>query len=252
MIGALIFMFFCPYSPTTVARSIRREMPALRNDIGNPLRTIIQFPMQRLLEKRRRGGFRMRFNRAKIMCRRHRLSSTCYVVWSLLPTGLGSTETLFPYVDLFDPNYISAARVGAKQALARVGLDAEKLRAAVTGRSGFASLTGGFTPRPAQATVGETDLEAQLLILEAETGAGKTEAALWRFVQLLEAGAVDSLYFALPTRAAARQIHGRVCRAMANVFGTSAPEPILSIPGYLKAGQAEGQALPGWRVRWGR
>ena len=167
-----------------------------------------------------------------------------------LADWLGSTETLFPYVDLFDPNYISAARVGAKQALARVGLDAEKLRAAVTGRSGFASLTGGFTPRPAQATVGETDLEAQLLILEAETGAGKTEAALWRFVQLLEAGAVDSLYFALPTRAAARQIHGRVCRAMANVFGTSAPEPILSIPGYLKAGQAEGQALPGWRVRW--
>ena len=167
-----------------------------------------------------------------------------------LADWLGSTESLFPFIAQFDTNYIWSARHKAKQALIRVGLNSERLRTLVTGRSGFASLTGGFTPRPAQTIVGKTDLGTKLLIFEAETGSGKTEAALWRFVQLLEAGTVDSLYFALPTRSAAKQIHDRVCRVMTNVFGTDAPDPVLSIPGYLRAGQAEGQALPGWRVLW--
>ena len=61
--------------------------------------------------------------------------------------------------------------------------------------------------------------ESRLAILEAETGSGKTEAALWRFKQLFEEGEVDGLYFALPTRIAATQIHRRVhagrCPALA-------------------------------------
>jgi len=58
-----------------------------------------------------------------------------------------------------------------------------------------------------------------LVILEAETGSGKTEAALWHFARLFEAGRINSLYFALPTRAAAKQIHGRVHQAMRRLFG---------------------------------
>ncbi len=42
-----------------------------------------------------------------------------------------------------------------------------------------------------------------------ETGSGKTEAALWRFAEMYAEGLVDGMYFALPTRAAAVQIHER-------------------------------------------
>ena len=48
------------------------------------------------------------------------------------------------------------------------------------------------------------------LILEAETGSGKTEAALWRFKALFEAGEVDSLCFLRPSRVAATGIYERI------------------------------------------
>jgi gas vesicle protein len=57
-------------------------------------------------------------------------------------------------------------------------------------------------------------MRGPIVVLEAETGSGKTEAALWRFATLFATGQVDGLYFALPARVAASQIHGRVQRAM--------------------------------------
>jgi CRISPR-associated endonuclease/helicase Cas3 len=111
-------------------------------------------------------------------------------------------------------------------------------------------LTGRDRPHPAQASAAEFSLDERLVILEAETGSGKTEAALWRFARLFEAGRVDSLYFALPTRAAAVQIHTRVHAAMSQFFGKGAPEAVLAVPGYLRVGAAQGHSLPDWRVRW--
>jgi len=168
----------------------------------------------------------------------------------MLADWLGSTEEIFSYVSDFDPAYWAKARNKAREAIRHVGLDTERLRAALAGRADFPTLTGGYAPRPTQAAVGAFPLDEQLVILEAETGSGKTEAALWRFARLFEAGRVDSLYFALPTRAAAKQIHGRVHMAMQRLFGEGAPEPILAVPGYFRAGEHEGQALPGWKVRW--
>lgn len=168
----------------------------------------------------------------------------------MLADWLGSTEEIFPYVLDFDPDYWPKAQDKAREAVARIGLDTERLRAFLEGRADFVTLTGGYAPRPAQAAVGNVPLDEQLIILEAETGSGKTEAALWHFARLFEAGCVDSLYFALPTRAAAKQIHGRVHQAMRRLFGEAAPEPILAVPGYFRAGEHVGQALPGWKVRW--
>lgn len=168
----------------------------------------------------------------------------------MLADWLGSTEEIFSYVPDFDPDYWPKARKKAHDAVVRVGLDTERLRAALDGQTDFATLTGGYAPRPAQESIGSVSHDEQLVILEAETGSGKTEAALWHFVRLFEAGRVDSLYLALPTRAAAKQIHGRVHQVMQRVFGDAAPEPILAVPGYFRAGEHEGQALPGWKVRW--
>src|SRR5690606_389092 len=70
-----------------------------------------------------------------------------------------------------------------------------------------------FTPRPLQATIADLDPNesgTELIIAESETGSGKTEAALDWFFRLFQSGIVDSLYFALPTRVAAREIYRRI------------------------------------------
>ena len=166
-----------------------------------------------------------------------------------LADWIGSDTRFFPFSEPFDPSYDSTAQKAAVLALATIGMDPGVL--ATHPAPDFSKLTGfRFEPNPAQVTVGRVGPEARLLILEAETGSGKTEAALWRFTQLLAAGAVSGLYFAVPTRAAARQLHGRVHSALRCVFGENAPEAVLAIPGMLKAGDFEGQSLPGWHVRW--
>ncbi len=55
----------------------------------------------------------------------------------------------------------------------------------------------------------------------------------------------------LPTRTAAVQLHKRVDDMLKRVWGDDAPEAVLAVPGYLQAGDATGQPLPGYEVRWG-
>lgn len=71
-----------------------------------------------------------------------------------------------------------------------------------------------------------------LTIIESETGSGKTEAAIDYFFQLRSKGLVDRLYFALPSRTSAAQIHGRVRDAVSKHLGRPTPV-ILAVPGYL-------------------
>ena len=163
-----------------------------------------------------------------------------------LADWIGSHIRFFPYKESFVSDYDTVARNNARSAIEAIG---QCDRAQMPSPS-FQGLTGFATPNPAQDVIGAVEPTAQLVILEAETGSGKTEAALWRFVQLLCALRVSSLYFALPTRAAARQLHGRVQRALGRVFGDDAPEAVLAIPGALKAGEHQGVQLPGWEVRW--
>ena len=167
-----------------------------------------------------------------------------------LADWLGSTREIFGFVPGLDPGYMTVARRQAREAVTDIGLDTRLLRDRAAGRTDFATLTGGSDPFPHQALVGASSLDENLLILEAETGSGKTEAALWRFVRLFEAGLVDSLYFALPTRAAAVQLHRRVHETMKRVFDDNAPETVLVVPGYLRAGDSDGRRLPKWEVRW--
>jgi CRISPR-associated endonuclease/helicase Cas3 len=89
-----------------------------------------------------------------------------------------------------------------------------------------------------------------LVILESETGSGKTEAALWRFVHLFRRGAVDSLYFALPTRVSASQVYERIRAAVARLWPDAAPLTVRALPGYASADGQEPQALPDFKVLW--
>ena len=164
-----------------------------------------------------------------------------------LADWIGSDRRFFEFVEPFDIDYDRTAHHRAVRALREICFDCS----AFVPRSApsFTELTGFSCANPAQATVNEVGDSVQFLILEAETGAGKTEAALWRFTKLLAAGQVSGLYFAVPTRAAARQLHGRVDRAIKRVLRND-PEAVLAIPGVLRAGEFDGQRLPGWRVLW--
>ena len=168
--------------------------------------------------------------------------------FAALADWIGSNVEFFPFSEPFSFDYHVGAHKSAQRVLSEIGFDIGDL--ANFQAPGFQELTGFSNPNPAQATVGRIELDARLVILEAETGSGKTEAALWRFAKLLAAGKVSGLYFAVPTRAAAKQLHGRIDKALKRAFGKAAPEAVLAIPGMLKAGQFEGKRLPHWRVQW--
>ena len=94
-------------------------------------------------------------------------------------------------------------------------------------------------PRPLQQAVDEldpNDPDVRLLIAESETGSGKTEAALNWFCKLFAAGKVESLYFALPTRVAARELYERVRSYISNWFPHEGQRPtvLLAVPGYAQ------------------
>ena len=165
-----------------------------------------------------------------------------------LADWVGSYREVFQFQRELDLNYDSQAKIRAKSVMSKIGLDTRGFE--IRGPIEFVDVAGFQQPNPAQSIIGETSLEESLVILEAETGSGKTEAALWRFAQLFAAGRVDGLYFAVPTRAAARQLHNRVNDSLQRLFGACAPEAVLAIPGTLKVGQATGRQLPNWNVLW--
>ena len=67
-----------------------------------------------------------------------------------------------------------------------------------------------MTLRPVQKMVMEIPVNHRWMLIEAQTGDGKTEAAILRYLVLLMAGEVDSLYFAVPMRSAGRELHQRI------------------------------------------
>ena len=178
-----------------------------------------------------------------------------------LADWIGSDERFFEYNSQPTSDYIKIARDRARRAITEVGLDISHQRQvfflqcqAPRGAPSFGELfgiEGSPTPNPMQKKVPEVSLNEQLIIVESETGSGKTEAALLRFSKLYEEGLVDGAYFALPTRAAASQIFNRVRKFAESLFPKgNAPEPVLAVPGYLRVGEAKGISMPRFEVIW--
>ncbi len=169
-----------------------------------------------------------------------------------LADWIGSNEEWFPFCGEPRDDYMdTVARRQARQAVSAIGLDLEQQRAGLVGGLPDFSTLFGFAPNAIQQAATETPLQEPLVIIESETGSGKTEAALSRFALMYDAGLVDGLYFALPTRAAATQLHGRVTRFVERMFPEdNRPEPVLAVPGYLKAGDIVGHHLQDYEVWW--
>ena len=172
-----------------------------------------------------------------------------------LADWIGSDESFFPFVDTPRDDYFRAtAQRNAKRAIANIGLDISAQREAFTTIPHISALFDFNMPNAIQRAAScDTPLDEPVVIIESETGSGKTEAALWRFARMYEQRLVDGLYFALPTRAAASQIHGRVNRFVSNLFAAHKPEPVRAVPGYIQAGDFTGSKhLQGYEVWWDR
>lgn len=170
-----------------------------------------------------------------------------------LADWLGSDTRFFDFAQA-DTDYIDAARAAAARVVDRLVLDPAPVREAMEPASFDAILPDGYEPYGIQQSALDLDLhpEGSLTILESDTGSGKTEAAIARFLRLYRAGLVDGMYFALPTRTSAKQIYDRVSRAIAKVFGEGQTRPpvVQAVPGYIKADAVEGVPLPNFDVRW--
>jgi len=180
--------------------------------------------------------------------------------WSGLLTladWIGSdSDRFFPFTEIGEGEHMTLSRERARSALAHLGLDVDIDRSAMgPDPPGFEQVAPihGMSPWPAQTALMDTDPGAagSVVVLEAETGSGKTEAALAYFARLFHSSEVDGMYFALPTRTAATQIHRRVCGAVDRLFSSSsAPPVILAVPGYLRVDDSSGTLLSPFQALW--
>ena len=172
----------------------------------------------------------------------------------MLADWLGSDRKLFPYSTDLGVDRLAFARQAAADQLLAMGLDPQPARAALPESVHFEGAIG-FEARHAQKVLANLPLHPKTpttVLLEAETGAGKTEAAFFHYLRLLHAGAVDGLYFALPTRTAATQIEDRLTKLLARLYPDqqSRPPLVLAVPGYLRVDGKDGVRLPGFEVLW--
>ncbi len=159
----------------------------------------------------------------------------------MLSDWIGSDTQFFPYRRSEDEVRLVLARSGAERALWAIGLKPPDVRRPKPFTEVF-----GFAPTPLQAALVETlkpDHDNRLLLAESDTGSGKTEAALAWFFRLYAEQKVDGLYFALPTRVAARELYERVRLAIDAAFEPrQRPGPVLlAAPGYVKV---DGRPVP--------
>ncbi len=161
--------------------------------------------------------------------------------------GSDDREDAFPSASGMAENRLGFARTRAAEVLRATRLDTSALREALSQPPDFARVWG-FAPHAIQVAV--AGAPGPIVVLEAETGAGKTEAALWRFATLFHAGLVDGLYFALPTRVAATSMQRRVQCAADALFGGGTIEVLRALPGDVAAGAERLKVLPGYEVQW--
>lgn len=154
-----------------------------------------------------------------------------------LADWIGSDARHFPYSTALDaPRWLVDT---ARRRLVEIGIDARPVRSRRTGWTptiaALVSAEEPREPRPAQQVLGAARYAGSggsLAILEAETGSGKTEAAFVHFVHLFEAGLVDGMFFALPTRTSAIQIHRRIQALVKRHLGEGV-QVIRAVPGYV-------------------
>lgn len=175
-------------------------------------------------------------------------------------------ENFFEFADDLEKDPMSTAKRQACSTVEDLFLDASKTRALPPADIGFEHVLPEHEPHGIQEKVRNLPVHksGSLTVLESDTGSGKTEAAVARFFRLFqkeEPALVDGMYFAVPTRSAAQQLHGRIKKIRDQVFEDipkdQRPPVVQAVPGYIKADEAEGRTeddegtpLPRFEVLW--
>lgn len=161
-----------------------------------------------------------------------------------LADWIGSTQAAFPFAPWADDDpddyFATHAAPRAADACARIGLVPRTRPVSLTGLPLLGRLFPALfdrhdrVPTPLQRHVAEMPLPqpGARLLIESETGSGKTEAALTLYARLRAAGLVSGLFFALPTRATAGAMLERVTAALATLYeGDERPSVALAAGG---------------------
>lgn len=167
----------------------------------------------------------------------------------MLADWVGSTRTAFPFAPWADEEpdryWREQACPRAVAACAQVGLVPRTRPVSLAGlpllETLFPATFPARTPTPLQRYIATLPLPAPgaRLLLESETGSGKTEAALTLYARLRAAGLVGGLFFALPTRATATAMFARVCAALDGLYeGEERPSVALAVGGSQPRGEA--------------
>jgi CRISPR-associated endonuclease/helicase Cas3 len=171
-----------------------------------------------------------------------------------LADWIASDTLFFPFAEQEAVDRMDLARTKAHEAVSGLWLDPSIATKELLHLDFVDAVLPGLEPRPLQRSVLELPVPkpGSVTVLEAETGAGKTEAALLHFLKLFSGGVVDGLYFALPTRTAATQIHQRVTDAIKRVFADPEKRPpvVMAVPGYLQVDDVRGRKLAPFEVLW--
>lgn len=170
-----------------------------------------------------------------------------------LADWLGSDPKFFPFAEYSD-NYIEVARSRAVFALEKLGLNPNKPRNQLGLQPVQFDRIADFKPFDIQQQCLDLPIhrDGSLSILESDTGSGKTESAIARFVRLYQEGLVDGMYFAVPTRSAATQLYDRIVEATQKAFPEPETRPpvVQAVSGYIKADAEEATPLPDFKVLW--
>ncbi len=171
----------------------------------------------------------------------------------MLADWIASDTRFFPLANGAAPDRMLFARAAARDFMRESWLDIDAVRRSQRSHVPAFSRVSEHPPRAAQRMLIEHATEGShpspITIMEAETGSGKTEAALAHFVTLFAEGYVDGMYFALPTRTAATQMYQRIRDCVARAFD-DAPPVVLAVPGYLGVDGMAGTRLPDFDVLW--
>jgi CRISPR-associated endonuclease/helicase Cas3 len=101
------------------------------------------------------------------------------------------------------------------------------------------AVLGKLKPRAAQVPILLLPLSERLVVIEAPTGSGKTEACIMWGDRLAAAGLVDGMYFAVPTRSAATEIHDRIAKMLRSVHPLLVGRIVRAVPGLLDTDHPE-------------
>ena len=172
---------------------------------------------------------------------------------TVLADWIGSAEEWFPYSATAQTlaEYWPVACERAERAVLAAGVTGIAVNAA----SPRGALIGSYAPTPVQAFVVSVDLgpgdAPALVIIEDQTGSGKTEAALLLAHRLMREKGAQGLFVALPTMATANALHDRLSHYYTALFAPGENPSLVLAHGKRQLNDRFAEALKRDRVALG-